>query len=37
MYNYVNRLKEGVYGHYQMCCVEIETTVNIDINAKGHV
>jgi len=25
MYNYVNRLKEEVYGHYQMCCVEIET------------
>ena len=25
MYNYVNRFKEGVYGHYQMCYVEIET------------
>jgi len=25
MYNNVNRLREEVYGHYQMCYVEIET------------
>ena len=24
MYIYLNRLKEEVYGHYQLCYVEIE-------------
>jgi len=24
MYDYVNRFKEEVYGHYQLCYVEIE-------------
>jgi hypothetical protein len=33
MYNYVNRLKEEVYGHYQMCYVEIN--LNIYTNTKG--
>ena len=35
MYNYVNRLKEEVYGHYQMCFVKIN--LNIYTNAKGHI
>ena len=26
MYNYVNRLKKEIYGHYQMCYVEIKLT-----------
>jgi hypothetical protein len=35
MYNYVNRLKEEVYGHYQMCYVEIN--LSIYTNTKGQI